>query len=87
MIVCGGGSCVNMPPSYAAQFGLRRRELREKRGLSQEALADAAKLHRTHISLIERGQRSVRIETIARLATALKVQPAKLMPDIAARRI
>lgn len=68
--------------AYVSQFGKRVRTLREKRAMSQEALADAAGLHRTHISLIERGQRSVRIETIERLAFALRVQPGKLMPTI-----
>ena len=67
---------------YAIKFGQRVRRLRETRGLSQEALADAAHLHRTHISLIERGQRSVRIETIERLALALHVQPSLIMPRI-----
>jgi transcriptional regulator with XRE-family HTH domain len=50
--------------------------------MSQEQLAHAAKLHATHISLIERGRRSVRIETIVRLAIALGVQPSELMPAI-----
>jgi transcriptional regulator with XRE-family HTH domain len=80
-IVCG-----TIRFSYAAQFGRRLRKLREQAGFSQEALAEAAKLHRTHISLIERGQRSVRIETIARLATALSIQPVRLMPDLPRRR-
>ena len=43
---------------------------------------DAAGLHRTHISLIERGRRSVRIETIRAQAVALGVQPADLMLTI-----
>jgi transcriptional regulator with XRE-family HTH domain len=67
---------------YATRFGERIRQLREKRGLSQEELADAARLHRTHISLIERGQRSVRIETVERLALALRLQPSELMPTV-----
>lgn len=67
---------------FAQQFGQRLRTYREERGLSQEELADAAHLHRTHISLIERGQRSVRLETIERLALALRIQPAALMPSI-----
>lgn len=67
---------------FSRQFGEKVRRLREGRGLSQEALADAAGLHRTHISLIERGQRSVRIETIERLALALRVQPAQMMPTV-----
>jgi transcriptional regulator with XRE-family HTH domain len=71
-----------MRSGFARQFGQRIRALREQRQLSQEDLADAAALHRTHISLIERGQRSVRLETIERLAFALHVQPSELMPDI-----
>lgn len=68
--------------AFAKEFGAIVREHREVSELSQEALADAARLHRTHISLIERGQRSVRLETIEALAKALKVQPADLMPKI-----
>lgn len=67
---------------YGQKFGRRVRDLRNTRAISQEQLADLANLHRTHISLIERGQRSVRVETIARLAMALQVQPAELMPPI-----
>ncbi|HZL34778.1 MAG TPA: helix-turn-helix transcriptional regulator [Tepidisphaeraceae bacterium] len=65
---------------FARKFGKRIRELREAAGLSQERLADEAGLHRTHISLIERGRRSVRLETIERLAIALKTQPGAMMP-------
>ena len=67
-------------------FGARIRRLREAAGLSQEALAAPARLHPTHISLIETGRRSVRIETIERLAKALRKSPAALMPDLPARR-
>jgi len=68
--------------NFTRQFGEKVRAAREARGLSQEALADAAGLHRTHISLIERGQRSVRLETIEKLAVALGTQPASLMPKV-----
>lgn len=67
---------------FVVKFGERVRELRDARGLTQEALADAAGLHRTHISLIETGKRSVQLETIEQLAKALKVQPAEIMPTI-----
>lgn len=67
---------------FTQDFGKLIREWREDRGMSQETLADAAGLHRTHISLIERGQRSARLETIYRLANALGIQPADLMPNI-----
>lgn len=84
MFYCAqAGSVVKVAGStYAIDFGKAVRRIRENRKLSQEALADAAGLHRTHISLIERGERSVRIETIERLARALRVQPADMMPPI-----
>ena len=71
---------------YAIQFGKLLRKKREWRRISQEELADIAGLHRTHISLIETGLRSVRVETIERLAKALKVQPGTLMPPIRLRK-
>ena len=67
---------------FTKRFGERLRHLRTKKGLSQEQLADAAGLHRTHISLIERNHRSVRLESLERLASALGVQPSTLIPDI-----
>ena len=71
-----------MSSGYKERFGGRVRDIREDRGMSQEDLADQAGLHRTHISLIERGQRSVRIETIEKLAIALRTQPGDLMPPL-----
>lgn len=66
---------------FQAEFGRKVRELRVERGLSQEALASAAGLHPTHISLIETGKRVVRLTTIRQLALGLRVQPAELMPQ------
>ena len=71
-----------MAKRFANQFGAIIRSLREEAGLSQEALAEAAGLHCTHISLIERGGRSVRLETVEALARALHAQPGELMPSI-----
>jgi transcriptional regulator with XRE-family HTH domain len=66
------------PTSFPYQFGERVRQLREAKKWSQEQLASNAGLHRTHISLIEGGKRSVRLETIEVLATALGVETAAL---------
>lgn len=52
--------------------------------MSQDALATAAGLHRTHVSLIERRRRVVRLETVERLAAALGVDAAELFRDPAA---
>lgn len=71
-----------MESCFVIKFGEKVRSLRESKGMTQEALADAAGLHRTHISLIERGGRSARLETIEALAKAFEVQPSRLMPKI-----
>ncbi|MFN0133121.1 MAG: helix-turn-helix domain-containing protein [Phycisphaerales bacterium] len=63
-------------------FGERVRQVRTERGLSQEQLGFDAGLHRTAISFIERGQRSATLETVEKLARALKVEPSELMPRL-----
>ena len=51
----------------------RIRQIREGKGLSQEALADIAGLHRTYISSIERGEKNFTVDSLERLADALNV--------------
>ena len=53
-------------------FSEALRELRELRGLSQEALAAKSNLDRTYISLLERGQRQPTLKSISSLANALE---------------
>jgi transcriptional regulator with XRE-family HTH domain len=65
---------------FTRRFAERLRKLRFATGMSQEQLADKAGIHRTHVSLIERNRRSVRLETLERLAKALGVPPAQLIP-------
>ena len=58
------------------------RRLREARGMSQEALADEAEIHRVNISRIERRLQAVSIDNLHWIAVALKVEPALLLtPD------
>ena len=55
------------------------RSLRAARGLSQEALADLALLHRTYVGSIERCERNVSLDNIERLAAALEVDICDLL--------
>ena len=62
----------------ASGFGRALRTARIRRGLSQEQLADAAGLHRTHISLLERGLREPRLGTLVLLSRCLGVSPGEM---------
>lgn len=64
------------------RFGARVRELREARGLSQEALGALANLDRTYISGIERGARNLGLKNVAAIAAALKVPLEKLFEGL-----
>lgn len=55
------------------------RERREAIGLSQEELADRAGLHRTYISLIERGERRPTVDVLDRLARGLAMRASALL--------
>ena len=57
------------------------RRLRAERGLSQEALANESGINRTYLSGVERSERNVSIDNIARIARGLKVKPWTLLDD------
>ena len=47
--------------------------------MSQEALADAAGINRTHMGEVERGKRNVSFLAIVRIAIAMKVAPSEII--------
>ena len=62
----------------AKALGTRIRELRRKRGWSQEFLAELAGVHRTYMWGIERGVRNPSLRHLAQIADALGVSIAQL---------
>jgi transcriptional regulator with XRE-family HTH domain len=64
----------------AEAFGARVRELRLEKGMTQEQLAEAASLHPTFISNVERGYRLSSVATLLRLANGLGCEPSDLLP-------
>lgn len=63
------------------RLGQAVRAKRTDQGLSQESLADAAEIDRSHMGKIERGERNVTFLNIVRIATALQCKPSDLLLD------
>ena len=51
--------------------------------MSQDEFADRAGLHRTYIGAVERGERNITLDTLQRLATALKADVEELLQETA----
>ena len=49
--------------------------------MSQEAFANKAGLHRTYISALERGKRSIALDNIEKIANALEIDAYLLFVD------
>ena len=63
-------------------LGHRIRELRRKKGFSQESFADHCGLHRTYMGGIERGEHNLTIMTALTVAKGLGISVAKLLSGI-----
>ena len=60
-------------------FARNLRRLRQKKGLSQEALAHEAGVDRTYISALERSVYGASIDMMDKLAKVLEIEPAELL--------
>ena len=60
------------------KVGLNIRLERVKRGISQETLADMAGLARSTMGIIERGEQSPSLQTIAKVANVFQIDMYKL---------
>jgi transcriptional regulator with XRE-family HTH domain len=64
------------------RFAAHLRKARLAAGLTQEELADRCYLHRTEVSLLERGGREPRLGTLIKLSSASGVTPESLCAGI-----
>ena len=62
------------------RLGKRIRQLRLKKGWTQEQLAERTNRHWTYIGGIERGERNVTLQVIADIARALGIEIQALFP-------
>lgn len=65
--------------SARLMFSKNLRKIRLAKGLSQEGLAEAAGLHRTYVSSVERGERNITVDNMEKLACALGVDVRELL--------
>jgi ribosome-binding protein aMBF1 (putative translation factor) len=72
------------PPLNATTrvFGERVRDRRQELGLSQEAAAVRCGIHWTQLGKVERGQRSLRLETIVKIADGLEIDAGRLVTGL-----
>lgn len=63
------------------EIGQRIVSLRKKKGLTQEDLAGVAELDRSYLSEIENGHKNVSINTLNKIAEALKVKMSVLLGE------
>jgi len=68
-------------PIYRRKLGDAIRYRRKTRKLSQEKLAEHADVHRNYIGLIERGEQNITIESLVKVAKALKCKVMDLVVD------
>ena len=73
-----------MPPSRDVYkiLGENIRIARVKAGLSQEQLAEKADLSRNYIGNVERAEYKITVETLVRIARALKLRVSDLTRNI-----
>jgi transcriptional regulator with XRE-family HTH domain len=61
------------------EFGLRIKQLRNERNLSQEKLSFATGFHRTYIGMIERGERNISLNNMAVFAKVFEMNISELL--------
>jgi transcriptional regulator with XRE-family HTH domain len=67
-------------------LGVHLRSARAKRKLTQEALADRVGIHPSYLGSIERGRHNVPLDTLCRLAWALRLDPHELLRPLPDKR-
>ena len=60
-------------------FGMMIATLRFERDLTQEAASGLAGISRSHLVMLESGRKTVRLDTLWRIADALGVRPSEII--------
>ena len=69
---------IKMPYNRKA-FGVVISKLRVQNGLTQEKLSGLAGISRSHLAALESGDKTVKLDTMWRIAEALEINPSELI--------
>ena len=72
----------NSERSVMKKFGAKIRYEREKIELSQEKLAQHAKVHRNYVGAVERGEQNIALVNILKISRALKKTISEIFEGI-----
>lgn len=65
--------------TFLINLGIHIRQIRERKNLSQQNLADICDLPKTTIGRIERAEMNTTIKTLVKVANALEIEPKELL--------
>lgn len=80
-MVAGAAIVTGVKESFASAFGRVVRKRRERMGLSQEALAGRAAIHRTYVSAIELGKVRLGLDVARAVAIGLDATLSRLIRE------
>ena len=66
-------------PYNSKAFGIVISRLRTEKGMSQESLSAFAGIARSHLTMLENGRKTARLNTVFSIADALDVKPSELI--------
>lgn len=65
--------------TFLVNLGIHVRQLREKKGLSQQGLADDCNITKSQIARLEVAKVNTGIKTLVKIANALDIEPKELL--------
>jgi len=69
----------NTDKQFFIFLGTKIREERVKRGWTQEGLGERARVHRTYVGMVERGEKNITLSNIHKFAHALGLKVRDLI--------
>lgn len=65
--------------TFIANLGIHIRQLREKKNMSQQDLANDSDIPKSQVARIERAKVNTTVKTLVKIANALEIEPKDLL--------